>query len=277
MNKKEKKHIHFSPVTHVTNLYNTFENDKLVSRNADEYNVSTNEDEYMPGYPLSNPKFEPHSKSSLQRAFTIKSKYKNFNMGWQGAITYNDDNNYTISNKRAALINRNIMKSIYGNAWINAEVTKDMANKESQLLKKKALEEYNKAIIELENNFLNTTGFPAPTVLEREMDKKIKDLHKNKNINNFSFLIERRKLYKEKVDLLLEIPTHYKSSFQKNIDNLDKELYEKYLEAENIEKNIMRTAFIGKAYAPKKKLTLKNRLNNAKRIKNAEKFKSKSK
>jgi len=147
-----KPKLTFAKTTKVRNQY---ENAATGQVTLNEYNVNATGNNNMPGYAKTSKHFRPHSKSKIQQEY---------NPGLGPAVSSVGDPVKRVAQSEAE---RELIRNIYGNAWINAEVILNEAERASMPLHNEANTNYQNKLSKLEADFFKNTGHKAPTELIR--------------------------------------------------------------------------------------------------------------
>ena len=286
--RKIKRGLTFSNTTHVRNQYESVDpTTGQFSVNHNNYKVNATNDDKMPGYTMHSPKFRPHSKSALQFSASEMSRLKrekefnlltgtvgnmnnlsvaNLNTGWGPPVSSVGNAKWQPTNMESAYRNRNAMKEYFGNSWVNANVKREEAGNQRNLLLDQAKEVYKQRCHALEKAFFKKTGFKAPPVLERELGLHINQVQVTSGLTGEAWMRKRQSLIDKAQAILDSTPVEARIEFEKQMSITRNAWKAQVAEAERKAAETYAAAKIGKPYPAFVRRTLSNRLRNAKAV-----------
>jgi len=285
----------FSPKTRVRNLY-TVENPNTGESEVevDEYNANATGNNAMPGYSMHNPRFRPHSKSSIQKAETVMKNLRKqqlneqrellnagfnlssvnrtvFNTGLSPSISANSYPGYV--NYRVNLAgkarNMHTMQAIYGDNWVEAAAELETIEEEADAAMAQVNEEFIQRRHDLETEIARKTGNKSHIEISRVFIEKRNQLD-NSGLQGSEYRQALRLITAEfaaaynkirKEDLVKEQPAY---------DALIAYINNKIFAYDAIKNARIAQIRVGRPIGVRNRRTLKNRLNAAHNVAEAE-------
>lgn len=199
--------ITFSPTTHVRNQIETGANVERAN-----YNVNATRNNKMPGYALGNRRFRPHSKSLLQASISQIAQQRkqkkaeialrglapdmprqmnhielnSLTTGLQPAVSsVGIDDKAAKAAQAASVANIIALKSEFGNAWFNANISREEIMSEKTRSEAEAAIDYHMKLNQFEYAFYDKFGYYAPSQLKRIRDEHLKAELEFGNASNY--------------------------------------------------------------------------------------------
>lgn len=291
--------IKYAPTAHVRNQYESVNGTGRQQIHVEQYNVNATGNNTMPGYTMHSRRFRPHSKSTLQRvtkeAAVMKRQkmselaglippeehqlnhadLETFNLGWGPAVSA-ENASYVAPNLAASRQNQALMRNTFGNAWVNAEVSREAAEAERRRIMSNAVHEVRAQLGKMESDFRAKYKLEPPSRLSRirtrdleAIDARftagtISDAEYNQAraqiMRNYGFWIAK---------IGPKISSEYIQAYNKLQLEFDKKIVNSEARSNKAARNILAASRKGTPYVPRVRKTLANRLRNAKAVRNS--------
>ena len=291
--------IKYAPTAQVRNQYESVNGTGRQQVHIEQYNVNATGNNTMPGYTMHSRHFRPHSKSTLQSATKEAAVMKrqkmaelaglippeehelnhidleSFNLGWGPAISAENDS-YVAPNLAASRQNQALMRNTFGNAWVNAEVSREAAEAERRRIMSNAVYEARAQLGKMESDFRARYKLEPPSRLSRIRSRDleaidarftagtISDAEYNQAraqiIRNYGFWIAK---------IGPKISSEYIQAYNKLQLEFDKKIVNSEAQGNKAARNILAASRKGTPYVPRVRKTLANRLRNAKAVRNS--------
>lgn len=293
------RRVKYSPTSHVRNQYERINSTGRKQIHLEEYNVNATGNNTMPGYTMHSRHFRPHSKSTLQSATKTAAALKrqkmaelaglippeqhqlnhidleSLNLGW-GPTVGSENASYVAPNLAASRQNQALMRNTFGNAWVNAEVTREAAEAERRRIMSEAVDNARAQLGKMESDFRAKYKLEPPSRLSRIRSRDLEALD-----NRFAAgTISEAEYNQARADVIRnysfwmakigpKISSTYIQAYNKLQIDFDKKIINSEARGTKAAQSILAASRRGAPYVPRVRKSLTNRLRNAKAVRNS--------